>query len=613
MRRFLIFMLCLLLVCMPVLAAETTGTETIQPSESQTVESVPPETGAAAMEASGGTVTSYHMDAVLNSQGSVQVTADVKLNVTQMAEELVIPLGKGASNCYVNGVRMTVRKVQGIPSVKMHSDAGIIGDLQLTITYQLSKCVDSDGVFTLPLLPASYAYPIESLSFQVTLPGEAQENPLFTSGYLGEDADNYLKISQQEAVISGDLLSTMRDHDSLTMTLQMPEGMFARRSAGGGTDRTIRVILMMGLALMIVYWALRLSWKPVRVGFQSHPPLGETAGETEALLTGGNISFSLMVLTWAQMGYLTIRRGRNITLHRRMDMGNERSTLEIRAFERLFRRRDTVSVEGRDFARLRAHMDAQRLRARGQFTKNSGNPAIPRALGLILGAVAGVGIGDGLVPPMYVRFLVLIPCALVGIWGSFLVQKGMCALWSRNKGPVWAGVLALFLGILLGVKGELTSMAMLWAFIEILAGGFAMFGGRRTEDGRRTVQAELGMIRFFCGEYREQHQMAQSRNPAYYYDLAPYALALGVDRQFAKKFQRMALPPCGYLACHTRDNRARTWQKMLRETVDLMDGKPIGLERYFLGRLLLALSAALSAGRKKKARRRRPSRPAARG
>lgn len=613
MRRFLIFMLCLLLAGMPVLATEATGTESTQPSESQAAESVPPETGSAAMEASGGTVTSYHMDAVLNNQGSVQVTADIKLNITKMAEEVVIPLGKGASNCYVNGVRMTVRKVQGVPAVKMHSDAGVIGDLQLNVTYQLSKCVDADGIFSLPLLPASYAYPIESLSFQVTLPGKTEEKPQFTSGYLGEDADNYLKTQQEEAVISGDLLSAMRDHDSLTMTLQMPETMFSRRSAGGGTDKTIRVILLMGLLLMILYWALRLSWKPVRVGFQSHPPLGETAGETEALLTGGNISFSLMVLTWAQMGYLTIRRGRNITLHRRMDMGNERSNLEIRAFERLFRRRDIVSVEGQDFARLRAHMDAQRFRARGQFAKNSGNPAIAKVLGLILGAAAGVGIGDGLFPPMQVRFLVLIPCALAGIWASFLVQKGMCALWGRNKGPVWAGGLALLLGTLLGVKGDLTSMAMLWALIEVLAGGFAMFGGRRTEDGRRTVQAELGMIRFFCGEYKEQHQGAQARNPSYYYDLAPYALALGVDRQFARKFQKMALPPCGYFVCHTRDNRAKTWQKVLRETVDLMDGRPVGLERYFLGRLILALSAALSAGKKKNTRRRRRSRPAARG
>lgn len=612
MRRFLIFMLCLLLAGMPVCAAEATGTESTQSSESQAVGSVPPETGSAAVEAGGGTVTSYHMEAVLSSQGGVQVTVEVKLNITQMAEELVIPLGKGASNCYINGVRMTVRKVRGIPSVKMHSDAGIIGDLQLNITYQLSKCVDADGIFTLPLLPASYAYPVENLSFQVTLPGEPGEMPQFTSGYLGEDADNYLKISQQEAVISGNLLSAMRDHDSLTMTLQMPEELFARRSAGGGTGKVIQMIMLVGLALMLLYWALRLSWKPVRIGFQSHPPLGETAGETEALLTGGNISFSLMVLTWAQMGYLTIRSGRRITLHRRMDMGNERSSLEIKAFERLFRRKDVVSVEGRDFARLRTHMDAQRLRARGQFAKNSGNPVILKVLGLLLGAAAGIGIGDGLFPPMQVRFLALIPCALVGVWASFLVQKGMCALWGRNKGPVWAGVLALFLGILLGVKGELTSMAMLWALIEILAGGFAMFGGRRTEDGRRTVQAELGMIRFFCGEYKGQHQAAQARNPSYYYDLAPYALALGVDRQFARKFQRMALPPCSYFVCRTRDNRAKTWQKLLRETVDLMDGKPIGLERYFLGRLLLALSAAMSAGRKKKVQPRRPSRPVSR-
>lgn len=141
-------------------------------------------------------------------------------------------------------------------------------------------------------------------------------------------------------------------------------------------------------------------------------------------------------------------------------------------------------------------------------------------------------------------------------------------------------------------------LALLCLGLEVLAGLATAFGGRRTEDGRRLVQGELGLRRFLRREYKERHQSAQHQNPSYYYDLAPYALALGVDGAFARRFEKMELPPCAYLRCRVPGGRAVDFQKILRETVDLMDGRPTGLERSFLGRMLLAATAA----------RRRPAR-----
>lgn len=570
MRRIALLFLCVLLACAPALAAETDS----------------------ASASGGGVVTSYTMNAVLGADGTAQVNSIVTLRITESTPTLVIPLGANASNCVVNGVRLSVRKQNGMPCVTLRSDAGLIGDLQVNLSYQLNKCVSPEGILELPILAGGYVYPIENLSFEITLPGEGEVKPTFSSGYLGEDADNYLDLTIESTVIRGTFLKPMRDHDSMTMRMETPETMFTRQAGAGTTLRVVSIAVAVLAALMILYWAVTLSWRPVRVGYQSYPPLGETAGETGALLTGDHLRFSLMVVTWAQMGYLTIQKGRDVVLYRRMDMGNERSELEIRAFNRLFRKRRSVSATGGEFRRLREQVDSQRPRVGGQFAASSGNPVILRVLGVLLGLFAGIGIGDGGLPVMAARFLPVALFALASAWGSWKLQAGVHAALRRDKSGVAKGAAVLLGYITVGALCGQVALALVCVLIQLLAGLATLFGGRRTEDGRRTVQGELGMIRFFCREYKERHQTAQHQNPSYYYDLAPYALALGVDKAFARRFERMELPPCSWLRCQVNGRTAEAWRPVLRETVDIMEGRPTGLERTFLGRVIVAFYIA---------------------
>lgn len=581
MRRLALLLCCILILCLPVFAVEEN------------------------VSAGGGVITSYEMTATVGSQGLAQISAVVNLHLTESATELVVPLGKNASNCVINGVRVSVRKVGGVPSVILRNETGFLGDLQINMTYQLGKCVTNQGVLELPVLASSYVYPIESLSFHVTLPGEFGPGPTFQSGYLGEDVDNYLDVQIDGPVIHGKLLEPMRDHDSLTLFLQTPETMFPRQADGGTLLGRCQTAVAIFGGLMALYWFLRLRWRPVWPGFQYSAPLGETAGETWSLLTGGNLSFSLMVISWAQMGYLTIVKDRDVTLHRRMDMGNERSELEIRAFRRLFRRNRPVSTTGGEFQRLRQDMDSRPVRAHGMWDPQSGNPVILRGLGALAGLCAALGLGDCALPVIQVRFLPLILLGFFGLWAGWTIQGGVHGIWGRDRRPVIRGAAAGILLLILGIWAAQLVLAILCILLEILGGLATSFGGRRTEDGRRLVQGELGLRRFLRRGYQEQHQSAQLQNPSYYYDLAPYALALGVDGAFARKFEKMELPPCAYLRYRTAGGPAKDFQKVLRETVDLMDGQPTGLERSFFGRILLAARAGRRSARRRPASSRR--------
>ena len=67
-------------------------------------------------------------------------------------------------------------------------------------------------------------------------------------------------------------------------------------------------------------------------------------------------------------------------------------------------------------------------------------------------------------------------------------------------------------------------------------------------------------------------QMLLKANPGYFHELAPYALALGVDKTFARRFGRLRLPECTYLiAGQQRQMTATEWAQMLRATVDALE------------------------------------------
>ena len=71
-----------------------------------------------------------------------------------------------------------------------------------------------------------------------------------------------------------------------------------------------------------------------------------------------------------------------------------------------------------------------------------------------------------------------------------------------------------------------------------------------------------------------------AQNPNYYYDMAPSALALGVDRQFAARFETLRLPDCPWLVADVPlGNHALEWYPVLRQVTQILRGKFPGGDR----------------------------------
>ena len=126
----------------------------------------------------------------------------------------------------------------------------------------------------------------------------------------------------------------------------------------------------------------------------------------------------------------------------------------------------------------------------------------------------------------------------------------------------------LFLGLVQGSLGVAIGVVC----SQLLAGLAAAYGGKRSDLGKQSLQHILGLRRYLRSVPREQLQHIVQTNPDYFYAMAPYALALGVEKQFARRFGDLNLPECSYLAAGISTRLSPTeWMGLLQDVAEALD------------------------------------------
>jgi hypothetical protein len=175
-------------------------------------------------------------------------------------------------------------------------------------------------------------------------------------------------------------------------------------------------------------------------------------------------------------------------------------------------------------------------------------------------------------------------CALF----SWFIQAGAGELHLRRKWNLWIGLGCSLVWILLGIWSREWNVAALVVLGQWLAGFSAAYGGRRSEPGRQYLSQILGLRRYLSKLTAEEAEQILQINPDYFYSLAPYAMALGVDRSFTRPFAKLELPECTYLTENVGEDEQdiltpKQWHLLLRDVVAAMDErqKPAILEKIF--------------------------------
>jgi len=255
-------------------------------------------------------------------------------------------------------------------------------------------------------------------------------------------------------------------------------------------------------------------------------------------------------------------------------MGNERSTFENNLFRNLFRKQNVVDGTGYHYARLCRKAASQVPNARGDYLASSGNPALLRWLCVAVGTVAAAAMGGAMTDSFVARiFLVLIYGGL-GLGASLAIQAGCKCFHLREKRPLYIALGCIALWMIVGILSGQWAIVLMGIAVQILGGLANAYGGRRSELGRQTASEILGFRHYLKTVTREELQRILKYNPDYYYEMAPYALALGVDEVFAKRFERLNQPNCNYLFTRMESPRkAAEWYPLLREVVNALNAR----------------------------------------
>ena len=538
----------------------------------------------------------------VTSNGACQVTMTVRINMDAPASGLTFPLPRGAKDVAVNGSSARTYSSASDPDVVLTDLSflnGYMGESTVTFSYTLADVLHTERneqtkksalMMNIPLL-CGFDYPVQNLTFSITMPGDVTgKKPSFTSGFLQTNIESIVSCVTGGSLISGTVTQTLQDKEKLTLVLEVDEDMFPGKLiiAREGNPEIIPMIICAAAALL--YWLLLMRCLPLLRQRRTEVLEGVTAGELGCHLTAAGADLTMMVFTWAELGYLRIcpdKYGR-VILQRRMDMGNERTAFENRCFYSLFSKGDLVDATGIAYARLCLKVSKNISGVQEMYRRRAGNSFLFRALSCGVSLFSGICFAYNITLNSGLQIFLSIVFGLLGIVTAWAIQDGMYRLHIRGKIPIYVASVSMIVWVVLGIVSGVWLIGLCAVLAQIFTGLSAAYGGRRSDLGRHQAGLILGLRHYLGTIPKEELKRITDNDPDYFFRMLPYAIALGVDTRFAKLFADQKLPHCTYLVA--REDRKRSsaeWALVLRKTADRMDARQrrMQLEKLLLGSL----------------------------
>jgi len=535
-------------------------------------------------------VTDLQSTTTVSSDGTCRVTVTTVLQLEEDPGKLYFPLPAQARDVTLNGTITRASLSGGQRNVSL---SGLIhgpGLYTFTVQYYLPDSVaEIDENLTLSIdLLSGFSYPVEKMTFSVMLPGAVSQDPRFTSSYLQQSVSEIITWSMENGILTGTVKERLQDRETLTLNLPVTEEMFPQSFAKRMALDYAVVGMGIGTLAVLVYWFVTMRCGPARRSRRTQPPAGITAGHLGMCLTDRGVDFTMMVVSWAQMGYLLLQPDDNgrVLLHKRMDMGNERSEFEVRYFKMLFGKRKIVDGTGYRYAQLCLRAKTSRPERHSRFSAASGNSRLLRLLGVLVNLLAAISLATTFTADTVSLVLLCVLLIPLGAGSGWLLQAGLQMLHLRGKLNLWLGGSLTLVWFVVCILGGRWDLALWTLFLQVFTGLAAGYSGKRTVLGKQLLGEILGLRQYLRSISDAQLQQIVLHNPNYYYQLAPYALALGVDKTFARHWGGRRLPECSYLTTGMDGHMtAREWNRLLRDTVNALDAlhKRLPLDRL-LGR-----------------------------
>lgn len=557
-------------------------------------------TGVLCIPASAETSASkMDLYCTVTSEGDCQVSMTVTLRLKEAHDQMTFPLPVNAKNITMNHSSVSAVKTDSAIDVDISKvTRGYVGEASLFFEYTIPKAVkvnadqstkfiaDRTLQLDIPLL-CGFEYPVESLTFLINMPSDKMTNsPTFHSIYRQMSIESDLTYKVDKNQIIGSSKTILNDHEGVTMSMVVPQDMFPTVSTYIREGNPEIVPMIVCAVLSLLYWILFLRTLPMFRIRTSTPPEGITAGELGCRLTLAGGDLTMMIFSWAQLGYLLIHMDGNgrILLYKRMDMGNERSAFENKVFKALFSSRRVVDATGNQYALLCQKVARQVPNERNMHRGNSGNMKLFRLIACGSQVFCGICVAMNMTSISFLQILLSVILGIFGVISAWLIQDVAYRTHLRGKTPVYIGLVCILIWIVLGLLCGQVWIPLCCTLGELVLGYFAAYGGRRSDLGRHDAGMVLGFRHYAKRLPREDISRLMKNDPDYFFNLAPYALALGVINPFSEAFGRRKLDQCPYLVTRVHGKRtAQEWGKLMAKAADMMDARVrrMQVEKWF--------------------------------
>ena len=219
-----------------------------------------------------------------------------------------------------------------------------------------------------------------------------------------------------------------------------------------------------------------------------------------------------------------------------MEMGNEQSLFQRKCFHFLFAKKATVDTTSAFYAQQCQKVVSLSPNVQGFVKKGSGNRKIFRVLVSLCGMFIGISLGASLGAEAAAPWLIAFLTGAFGLIGTYCSLPWAYSLIHFNRSSIVISATTVILWLILGLAAAQFNLA-LWAVALIaISGMLLILAGRRTPEGRQAVAEVMGLRRYLRHTASADMTRICQENPGYYHDLAPYALALGANKKFARSF-----------------------------------------------------------------------------
>ena len=468
---------------------------------------------------------------------------------------------------YDDGSRYLVAKIGS-------ADTYIVGEQTYVVTFKVDLGDNNNAAldeFYRNIIVCAYGDTIESASFTVEFPKDFDASYVnITMGEYSTDTSG-VQWEQEGNAITGYALRPLSGGEVITMRAEFPDDYFT-----GETDPyavwniSAWVICAGSVIAAFLLWFFLGRDRRVYPTVEFYPPDGMTPAEAGYIIDGDvdDKDVTALLLYWADRGFIQIvEEGHDdFSLIKLKDIEGGRS-YEKHMFNQLFKNREAVSAHSlkQTFYTTMVNTKSgvrlwfESAKARNVFTKASKKARksmqyltmLPVAYVLFMYIFRDGGeLFFSLIAALLVGWLLSLPVfMLVDVfekWRSTPPGKRMARL--ITFAVVFIVLFALyvfFVPLIFTVSMDFAVLSITLASVAatLLMLPLAVVMRKRTEQGTKWFGQLLGFRTFIEKAEKDRIERLVEENPAYFYNVLPYAYVLGVTDIWARKFEGIGVKP----------------------------------------------------------------------